>query len=109
MKIIYMFFKKIAEFQRSPSTENIDFIYGAISRLRVFGILTGQFINTEYERIIYDLQSDLQEYKDKNKKLLLAYQKLKTENIQLAEELKDREHIIETFEGQYYRKDENEE
>jgi predicted nucleic acid-binding Zn-ribbon protein len=97
--------KKIREFQKKPSSDNIDFIFDSIARLRVYGFLDGELV--DYEKKLRDLRSEISNLKNQIKELELKNKKLKDENIQLAEELKDRQNIINTYEGGFLNGDSN--
>ncbi len=104
-KYLYVLNSKIGEFQHKPTSENIDFIYSAIARLRVFGILQGEFITLDYDKYIEQLKEEIHDQKLLINQLLNENDELKSDNIRLAEELNDRTHIINTFENTYIKKD----
>lgn len=104
-RYLHVLNRKIREFQIKPESDNIDFIFNAIPRLRVFGFLEGTLV--DYEDQIIELEHKIEDLKNQLKYAGLEKKKLKEENIKLAEELKDREHAISMYEGKFLKGDSN--
>ena len=65
-----------------------------------------EFITLDYDKYIEQLKEEIHDQSLVINQLLNENDELKSDNIRLAEELKDRTHIINTFENTYIKKDE---
>jgi hypothetical protein len=78
--------------------KTVDWIYDFINKGRSFGAIRGQLRDKMYDQKIDELEKEVQSLREKNSEL-------RGHNIQLAEELVDRNQQISTYERQFYKHD----
>lgn len=108
----------ISRWRRHKAGEDSDFIdeddfnreteklYDAYIDARIDGMITGELIDEKHEATVRKLKREIEALQIKNKELEEEKVRLTTENITLANELKDRQHIIDSYEkASGYKKD----
>ena len=81
-------------------------LYNAYVQGRIDGTITGELIDEKHEVIVRKLKKEIEDCKAKHKELEAEKVRLTADNITLANELADRQHIIDTYEkAAGYKKD----
>jgi hypothetical protein len=84
-----------------------DWIYEYIIKGRTCGAIKGQMRDKRYEERIQELEEELRKSNKDKIKLNRKYLQTREHNLMLANELRDREQQIRTYENQFYRLDSN--
>src|SRR6266516_1010995 len=88
--------QNIIDLHKNPTEETIDWIYKAIIKLRVHGAVTYILRNISAEEMINGLRETVKQKENEN-------EALRSDNIKLAEQLKDGQNLINSYERQFYR------
>ena len=83
--------------------KTVDWIYDFIIRGRSFGAIRGQLRDKTSEQKIADLEDEVQKLKHENAELRSSVNRLNNHNVQLVQEITDRNQQIRTYESQFYK------
>lgn len=87
--------------------KTVEWIYDFIIKGRSFGAIRGQLRDKTYEKKITELEEEIQLVRKENADLKSTEIKLRNDNVQLAQEITDRNQQIRTYEKQFYKNPEN--